>query len=114
VLVLLVEHLAVAAVATALGLGVGRLLAPRIAAASVTVLGTPEPPPLGWARVAVVAAVAVAVVVLGTVRPALRGIRQSTLRSLVAGPRPPRRPGRLPRVAANVGVPAGCSPTRPA
>src|SRR6266545_4004038 len=105
VLVLLVEHLAIAAGATALGLGVGRLLAPRVAAASVTVLGTPEPPPLGWARIAVVAAVAVAVVVLGTVRPALRGIRQSTLRSLVAGPRPPRRPGRLARVAANVGVP---------
>jgi len=105
VLVLLLEHLAIAAGAIALGLGVGRLLAPRIAAASVTVLGRPEPPPLGWARVAAVAAVAVAVVVLGTVRPALRGIRQSTLRSLVAGPRPPRRPGRLAQVAANVGVP---------
>jgi putative ABC transport system permease protein len=45
------------------------------------------------------------VVLLGTVRPALRGIRQSTLRSLVAGPRPPRRPGRLARIAANAGVP---------
>jgi putative ABC transport system permease protein len=105
VLVLLVEHLAVAAVATALGLGIGRLLAPRIAATSVTVLGTPEPPPLGWARIAAVAAVAVAVVVLGTIRPALRGIRHSTLRSLVAGPRPPRRPGRLARLAAGAGVP---------
>jgi putative ABC transport system permease protein len=105
VLVLLVEHLAVAAVATALGLAAGRLLAPRIAATSVTVLGAPEPPPLDWARVAAVAAVAVAVVALGTVRPALRGIRHSTLRSLVAGPRPPRRPGRLARAAARVGVP---------
>jgi putative ABC transport system permease protein len=105
VLVLLVEHLAVAAVATALGLAAGRLLAPRIAATSVTVLGTPEPPPLDWARVAAVAAVAVAVVALGTVRPALRGIRHSTLRSLVAGPRPPRRPGRLARATANLGVP---------
>jgi putative ABC transport system permease protein len=105
VLVLLVEHLAVAAAATALGLGIGRLLAPRIAATSVTVLGTPEPPPLDWARVATVAAVAVAVVVLGTIRPALRGIRHSTLRSLVAGPRPPRRPGRLARLAARVGLP---------
>jgi putative ABC transport system permease protein len=105
VLVLLVEHLAIAAGATAVGLGIGRLLAPRVAAASVTVLGSPEPPPLSWARVATVAAVAVAVVLLGTVRPALRGIRQSTLRSLLAGARPPRRPGRLARLAAGVGVP---------
>jgi putative ABC transport system permease protein len=49
--------------------------------------------------------VALAVVLLGTVRPALRGIRQSTLRSLAAGPRPPRRPGRLGRLAARAGVP---------
>jgi putative ABC transport system permease protein len=105
VLVLLVEHLAIAAGAVAIGLGIGRLLAPRIAETSVTVLGRPEPPPLTWTRVAVVAAVACAVVLLGTVRPALRGIRQSTLRSLVTGPRPPRRPGRLARLAANLGVP---------
>ncbi|HEU4396666.1 MAG TPA: FtsX-like permease family protein [Actinomycetota bacterium] len=104
-LVLLVEHLAIAAVATAVGLGVGRLLATPIAETSVTVLGRPEPPPLTWTRIAVVAAVAFAVVILGTVRPALRGIRQSTLRSLVSGPRPPRRPGRLARIAADAGVP---------
>jgi putative ABC transport system permease protein len=100
-----VEHLAIAAGAIAIGLGIGRLLAPRIAATSVTVLGRPEPPPLTWTRVAIVAAVACAVVLLGTIRPALRGIRQSTLRSLAAGPRPPRRPGRLARLAANLGVP---------
>jgi putative ABC transport system permease protein len=105
VLVLLVEHLAIAAAATAIGLGIGRLLAPRIAATSVTLLGRPEPPPLTWTRVAIVAAVAFAVVLLGTVRPALRGIRQSTLRSLVSGARPPQRPGRLARLAANLGVP---------
>jgi putative ABC transport system permease protein len=105
VLVLLVEHLAIAAAATAIGLGIGRLLAPRIAATSVTLLGRPEPPPLTWTRVAIVAAVAFAVVLLGTVRPALRGIRQSTLRSLLSGARPPRRPGRLARLAANLGVP---------
>jgi putative ABC transport system permease protein len=71
----------------------------------VTVLGRPEPPPLTLTRVAVVAAVAFAVVLLGTIRPALRGIRQSTLRSLAAGPRPPRRPGRLAGLAAHAGVP---------
>jgi putative ABC transport system permease protein len=104
-LVLLVEHLEIAAVATALGLGIGRVLAPRIAATSVTVLGRPQPPPLTLGRVGIVAAAAFAVVMLGTVRPALRGMRQSTLRSLASGPRPPRRPGRLGRLAAGAGVP---------
>jgi putative ABC transport system permease protein len=104
-LVLLVEHLAMAAVATAVGLGIGRVLAPPIASTSVTLLGRPEPPPLTVTRVAVVAAVASSVVLLGTLRPALRGIRQSTLRSLAAGPRPPRRPGRLAGLAARAGVP---------
>jgi len=103
--VLLVEHLTIAAGATAAGLGVGRLLGPRIAATSVTLLGRPQPPPLTVTRVAIVAAVAVAVVLLGTVRPALRGIRQSTLRSLAAGPRPPRRPGRLAGLTTRAGIP---------
>ena len=104
-LVLLVEHLAMAAVATGVGLGIGRVLAPPIASTSVTLLGRPEPPPLTVTRVAVVAAVACSVVLLGTLRPALRGIRQSTLRSLAAGPRPPRRPGRIAGLAARASVP---------
>ena len=103
-LVLLVEHLAIAAGATALGLGLGRLLAPPIAATSVTVLGRPQPPPLTVARAAIVAAVAVTVVLLGTARPALHGIRRSTLRSLAAGPRPPRHPSRLAGLAARAGM----------
>jgi putative ABC transport system permease protein len=105
VLVLLVEHLGIAAVATALGLGIGRLLAPRIAATSVTILGRPQSPPLTLGRIGIVAGAALAVVVLGTVRPALRGIRQSTLRSLASGARPPRRPGRLGRLAGGAGLP---------
>jgi putative ABC transport system permease protein len=104
-LVLLLEHLAIAAGATAVGLGIGRLLALPIAASSVTVLGRPQPPPLTVTRVAIVATVAVAVVLLGTVRPALRGIRQSTLRSLATGPRPPRHPGRVAGLAARAGIP---------
>jgi putative ABC transport system permease protein len=126
-LVLLVEHLAIAAGATAVGLGIGRLLARPVAATSVTLFGRPEPPPLTVTSVAIVAAIAFAVVLLGTVRPALRGIRQSTLRSLASGPRPPRRPGRLAGLAARAGIPVpgvlglrrrgggrgGCSPTPP-
>ncbi len=105
VAVLLSEHLAIAALAVALGLAIGRLLAPRLAASSVTLLGKPEAPPLTPGRVALVAAVAVLAVVLGTLRPAVRGIRHSTLRSLTTGPRPPRRPGRIARLVAAAGVP---------
>jgi hypothetical protein len=47
----------------------------------------------------------VGVVLLGTVRPALRGIRHSTLASLATGPRPPRRPGPIARLVAAAGLP---------
>jgi putative ABC transport system permease protein len=105
VLALLVEHLALAVVATAIGLGVGRLVAPRLAETSLTVLGRPQPPGLSAGRIAIVAGVAVAVVTLATVRPALRGLRHSTLRSLSSGARPPRRPARLARWAGAAGLP---------
>jgi putative ABC transport system permease protein len=102
---LLGEHLAVAALAVALGLAIGRLFGPRMAASSVTLLGDPETPPLTLGRVGLVAAVAVVAVVLGTVRPAVRGIRHSTLRALSTGPRPPRHPGRLARLLQAAGLP---------
>jgi putative ABC transport system permease protein len=105
VLVLLAEHLAIAAVATALGLGLGRMAAPRLASSSVILLGDPELAPLTLGQVAVVAGVAAVTVVLGTVRPARRGIRDSTLRSLASEARPPRRPGGLARLVAEAGVP---------
>jgi putative ABC transport system permease protein len=105
VLALLVENLAIAGLATLLGMAVGRIVAPRLAEASKTILGQPETPPLTWGRVAVVAGVAAAVVLLATVRPALRGLRHSTVRSLASGARPPRRPGRLSRRLATVGLP---------
>ncbi len=105
VLVLLVEHLGLAALATLIGLGIGRILAPRLAATSVTVLGTPELPQLSPSRLAIVGAVAVVIVLLATIQPTIRGVRHSTLRSLASGARPPRRPGRLARLAERVGVP---------
>jgi putative ABC transport system permease protein len=104
VLMLLIEYLGIAVLATAIGLSVGRLLAPGLAGTSLTILGPPEPP-LSWPRVGIVAAVAVAVVLLGTIRPAIRGIRHSTLRSLQSGARRPKRPARLARLAARVGLP---------
>jgi putative ABC transport system permease protein len=105
VLMLLIEHTGLAALAIVLGLGVGRLIAPELARTSLTVLGAPELPALSWARVGIVAAAAFAVVVLATVRPALRGIRYSTLRSLAGGARPPKRPARLAGLAAHSGAP---------
>ena len=105
VLALLVENLALAGLATLVGLGVGRIVAPRLADASRTVLGQPETPALTWGRVAIVAGVAAAVVVLATVRPAVRGLRHSTVRSLASGARPPRRPGHMARWAATAGLP---------
>jgi putative ABC transport system permease protein len=105
VLALLVENLALAGLATVLGLAAGRVIGPRLASTSLTVFGQPETPALTWGRVAIVAGVAAAVVVLATVRPALRGLRHSTLRSLSSGARPPRRPRRVARWAAAVGVP---------
>jgi putative ABC transport system permease protein len=105
VLALLVENLALAGLATLVGLGAGRIVAPRLADASLTVLGQPETPALTWGRVAIVAGVAAAVVVLATVRPAVRGLRHSTLRSLASGARPPRRPGHMARWVATAGLP---------
>jgi ABC-type lipoprotein release transport system permease subunit len=105
VAVLLIEHLAIAVLASTAGLGLGRVLAPWLAGMSRTVLGSPELPPLTWTRDATVCAVACTTVVLGTVRPALRGTRQSTIRSLAAGARPPRRPGASRRLVAALGVP---------
>jgi putative ABC transport system permease protein len=104
VLALLVEYGAVALVATSIGIGIGLLLAPAIADTSVTILGTPQPR-LTWTQVAIVGAVALLVVLIGTVRPAFRGIRRSTVSSLASGARPPRRPGRLSRWASQAGLP---------
>jgi putative ABC transport system permease protein len=104
VLALLLEYGAVAVVATAIGIGIGLLLAPVIAETSVTILGSPKPR-LTWTQVAIVGGVALLVVLMGTVRPAFRGVRRSTVSSLASGARPPRRPGRFSRWAAQVGIP---------
>jgi putative ABC transport system permease protein len=104
VLALLLEYGAVALAATAIGIGIGQLLAPVVAETSVTLLGTPQPR-LTWIQVAIVGGVALLVVLVGTVRPAYRGIRRSTVSSLASGARPPRRPGRLSRWAAETGMP---------
>jgi hypothetical protein len=104
VLTLLLEYGAVAVVATAIGIGIGLLLAPAIAETSVTILGSPQPR-LTWMQVAIVGGIALVVVLVGTVRPAFRGVRRSTVSSLASGARPPTRPGGFSRWAARVGMP---------
>jgi putative ABC transport system permease protein len=102
--VLLIEYLAVAFLATALGLAAGSLLSPPLARVTdvLAVYGA-QAPPITWPRAAAAFAVTTAVVVVATVRPALRGVRRSTLRSLGSNSRPPHRPGRL--VSAITGLP---------
>ena len=96
--VLLVEYLTVAFLATAVGLAAGTLLAPSLArlTATVAVYGA-QTAPITLSRAAIVVAVATSVVLLATVRPALRGVRRSTLHSLSSNSRPPHRAGRLMR-----------------
>jgi putative ABC transport system permease protein len=103
--VLLAEYLALAGIATAVGLVAGTFLAPLLASAERTLYGAPEAPPITLARLGIVAAVGVAVVVLATLRPAVRGIRHSTVRSLAADVRPARRAGRLARLGEVLRLP---------
>jgi putative ABC transport system permease protein len=103
---LLVEYLAVALLATAVGLAAGSLLAPQVArVTSVLAVYGAQAPPITWPRAATAFAVTTAVVVLATVRPALRGVRRSTLRSLGSTTRPPHRTGRLSHALTGLPLP---------
>jgi putative ABC transport system permease protein len=104
--VLLVEYLTVALVATAVGLAAGTLLAPSLARLTrvLSVYGA-QSPPITLPRAAIVVAIATTVVLLATVRPALRGVRRSTLHSLNSTARPPHQPGPLIRALARLPLP---------
>ncbi len=103
--VLLVEYLALAATASVIGIVAGTLLSPLLARSAPSLYGAPAAPPFTWPRAAAAIGVAVAVVALATVRPALRGVRHSTVRSLAANVRPPRRSSRIGRLAGSAGLP---------
>jgi putative ABC transport system permease protein len=104
--ILLAEYLTVALLATAVGLAAGTLLTPPLARLTrvLSVYGA-QTPPITWPRAAIVVAVATCVVLLATVRPALRGVRRSTLQSLSSTTRPPHRAGRLIRAIARLPLP---------
>jgi len=103
--VVLVEYLAVAAVAAGIGIVAGSLLSPQVVQGMVNLYGAPAAPPITWQRAMTVLAVALAVVVMGSVQPALRGVRHSTVRTLGAGARAPKRSSRAARLAARAGLP---------
>ncbi|WP_173081304.1 FtsX-like permease family protein [Phytohabitans rumicis] len=104
--VLLAEYLALAGIAAAVGIAAGQALSPALAGDfSRSLYGAPQAPPVTWTRAAAVAGIAIAVVLLATVRPALRGARHSTLRSLTTTARPPRRASRLAQWGSRAGLP---------
>ena len=103
--VLLVEHVGLAVVAGALGLGAGRLAAPLLATPSAGLLGAASVPAVTAGTVAVVLGVAVAVAALATLVPALRAARTSTVSALADAARSPRRGARLIALSSRLPVP---------
>lgn len=103
--VVTVEYLAIAVIAAAIGIVLGTVLSPLIGRDSPILYGAPAAPPITWPRAAIAIALALAVVVVGSLQPALRGVRQSTVRALASGARPPKRSSRAARFAATVGIP---------
>lgn len=103
--ILWAEYLAVAIVAAAVGLAVGRLAAPLLTSPGAGLLGTAGAPELSVTTVSLVLALAVAVATLATLVPALRAARTSTVAALTDTARQPRRQGRLVAWSARLPVP---------
>ena len=103
--VLLAEHLVVAVVAAAIGIGAGRLIAPLLTNPGEGLIGTAGPPAIGVGTVALVLAVALSVAMVATLVPAIRAARTSTVAALADAARPPRRGGLLIRLSSRLPVP---------
>lgn len=103
--VLLAEYVVVALVAAALGLAIGRLIAPLLIDPSAGLLGGAGNPALTLTTVVIVAAAAVAVAIAATLMPAMRASRRSTVDALAGSVRPPRRSTRLIALSARVPIP---------
>jgi hypothetical protein len=89
--ILLAEYLALAVIAGAAGLVVGRLAAPLLTNPGAGLLGTAGTPQLTSATIGLVLAVALAVATLASFFPALHAARTSTIHALAVGTRQPRR-----------------------
>lgn len=103
--ILLAQYVALAAVAAAIGLALGRLIAPGLARPSAGLLGDAGPVPFTAGTIGLVAAVALGVAIAATAVPALRAARTSTVRALADAARTPRRASRLIALSARLPVP---------
>lgn len=102
---LLVSYLAVCAVAAALGLITGSIVAPALVGPTAGLLGTPSGAAPSWSDVATVVGTMVAVVMLAGVVPAWRAARTSTVQALADAGRRPRRSRLVIRFSARSPVP---------
>ncbi len=103
--VLLVEHLAVALIASAAGLAVGWLAAPLLTNAGAGLLGSAPGPSITVPDAGLVVAAALAVAVAATLVPAVRAARISTVRALNDAARSPHRSRWLIAISAYFPVP---------
>ena len=102
--ILLAEHLVIAMVAAAAGLGIGWLVAPALSSGGTGLIGSPGVPALAPGAVGLVVAVALGVTLAATLVPVVRAARTSTVRALADSARPPRR--RVLLVAVSAWLPA--------
>lgn len=103
--VLLVEYLALGLTAAAIGIFAGTALSPLFGSTARDLYGAVQAPAVTWSRSGLIVAIAIAMVLLGTVRPAWYGAWRSTLRSLAADVRPPRRVNRFAQWVGTLGLP---------
>jgi putative ABC transport system permease protein len=103
--VLLAEYASVTAVATAMGVGIGRLVAPLLAKPSAGLVGGPAALPFTAMTVVTVTIVTLGIAVVATFVPALRASRTSTVDALLATARNPRRARWVTALSARLPVP---------
>jgi putative ABC transport system permease protein len=103
--VLLAEHLALALLATAVGLVAGRLAAPLLTSTGAGLIGTPGAPSLTVSTVVFVGAMALAVALAATLVPAIRAARTSTVNALADAARAPRRRAWLIAISTRLPAP---------
>jgi putative ABC transport system permease protein len=102
----LAENLALALVASVVGLAVGWLVSPLLTRPGAALIGAAGPPAVSPATIAEVIGVAVAVALAATLVPAIRAARRSTVDALNDAARQPRRRDALIRISSRLPIPA--------
>ena len=104
-LVLLLEGLVLAMLASGAGLLIGWLAAPTLIGSQTGLLGSSGSPSLTSSSVELVVGLALAVAIVATLIPAIRASRLSTVRALADAARSPRRREKLIALSARLPVP---------